>query len=195
MSKTVVGNTNLATVAANSVKGNPTADVSQPTDLVLGTNQFVGNVGTGLAAVTLSAGGGLSLVTSIANTAAIDGSYLLTLINTLSTNIQPGIAKAWVNFDGTGTNATNQTIRSSYNVNSVYKTGAGKYTITLTNSMANANYIVATTGTTDATGNGGYIVFEDRRLGTRSVNTFYIATAIAATYTDGAQVSVTVFGN
>jgi len=35
----------------------------------------------------LSAAGGLTLNTSVANTAAIDGSYLLTLINTLSSNM------------------------------------------------------------------------------------------------------------
>jgi len=63
MSKTVVGNTNLATVAANSVKGNPTAAIAQPTDLVLGTNQFVGNIGNGLAAVTLTAGSAMQIST------------------------------------------------------------------------------------------------------------------------------------
>ena len=61
MSKTLVANTNLANAAANSVKANTSGSVSQPTDLVLGTNQFVGNVGNNLAAVTLSAGSGISL--------------------------------------------------------------------------------------------------------------------------------------
>jgi hypothetical protein len=55
--------------------------------LTLETNQFLGNTGTGLAAITLSATGGLSLNTSVANRATIDGSYLLTLIKTLSSNM------------------------------------------------------------------------------------------------------------
>ena len=58
------------------------------TGLSIGTNQFVGNTGSGLAAVTLSAAGGLSLNTSVANTATFDGSALLTMIRTLSSNMQ-----------------------------------------------------------------------------------------------------------
>jgi hypothetical protein len=47
---------------------------------------------------------------------------------------------AWVNFDGTGTNGTNQTIRASLNVASVYKNGTGDYTITFTSALADAYY-------------------------------------------------------
>jgi hypothetical protein len=52
-------------------------------------------------------------------------------------------ARAWVNFNGTGTIGTNQTIRSSGNVASVYKNGTGDYTITFTTALPNANYAVA----------------------------------------------------
>jgi len=47
--------------------------------------------------------------------------------------------KAWVNFNGSGTVGTNQTIRASYNVASVFKNATGDYTITLTTPMADAN--------------------------------------------------------
>lgn len=47
-----------------------------------------------------------------------------------------GIAKAWVNFDGTGT----VSIRDSYNVSSITDNGVGDYTINFTNAFANANY-------------------------------------------------------
>lgn len=49
-------------------------------------------------------------------------------------------ARAWVNFDGTGTTATNQTIRGQGNVSSVYKNGTGDYTITFATAMPDANY-------------------------------------------------------
>jgi hypothetical protein len=47
-----------------------------------------------------------------------------------------GAAKAWVNFDGTGTVA----IRDSFNVSSITDNGTGLYTLSFTNPMPNANY-------------------------------------------------------
>ena len=53
--------------------------------------------------------------------------------------------RAWVNFDGTGTSATNQTIRGNGNVSSVYKSGTGNYLVTFTTAMPDANYAVNVT--------------------------------------------------
>ena len=67
--------------------------------------------------------------------------------STSATNCIQGSAKAWVNFDGTGTVA----IRSSYNVSSITDNGTGQYTINMTTSMPNTNYaIVASSGTPGA---------------------------------------------
>lgn len=52
------------------------------------------------------------------------------------------LAKAWVNFDGTGSNNTDQTIRSSYNVNRVYKNNTGVYTVVFSTPFENNSYIV-----------------------------------------------------
>jgi hypothetical protein len=54
-------------------------------------------------------------------------------------NGMTGIAKAWVNFNGTGTVA----IRSSFNVSSITDNGTGDYTITFTTALPNANYAIA----------------------------------------------------
>lgn len=51
-------------------------------------------------------------------------------------NGMTGIAKAWVNFNGTGTVA----IRDSFNVSSITDNGTGDYTINFTTAMPNANY-------------------------------------------------------
>ena len=51
-------------------------------------------------------------------------------------NGMTGIAKAWVNFNGTGTVA----IRNSFNVSSITDDGTGLYTINFTTAMPNANY-------------------------------------------------------
>jgi hypothetical protein len=55
-------------------------------------------------------------------------------------NGMTGIAKAWVNFNGTGTPA----IRGSFNVSSITDIGTGNYTINFTTAMPNANYAVVT---------------------------------------------------
>lgn len=47
-----------------------------------------------------------------------------------------GSAKAWVNFNGTGTVA----IRAAFNVSSITDNGTGDYTANFTTSMADANY-------------------------------------------------------
>jgi hypothetical protein len=70
------------------------------------------------------------------------------VVNTLNTdtvgavlttqNGMTGIAKAWVNFNG-----STAAIRGSFNVGSVTKNGTGDYTITFTTAMANANYSVS----------------------------------------------------
>lgn len=57
-------------------------------------------------------------------------------------------ARAWVNFNGTGTVA----IRASGNVSSITDVGAGRYTVNVTSAFADANYCaVVTAGTTTAT--------------------------------------------
>ena len=62
-------------------------------------------------------------------------------------NGMTGIAKAWVNFNGTGTVA----IRSSFNVSSITDNGTGDYTVNFTTAMPNANYATNVTCSTDAT--------------------------------------------
>jgi hypothetical protein len=54
-----------------------------------------------------------------------------------------GAAKAWVNFNGTGTVA----IRASFNVTSITDNGTGDYTVNFTNALEDANYCVVTGGT------------------------------------------------
>ena len=51
-------------------------------------------------------------------------------------------AKAWVNFDGTGTIS----IRGSFNVSSLTDNGTGNYTVNFTTAMTDVNYCALTTG-------------------------------------------------
>lgn len=64
-----------------------------------------------------------------------------------------GAAKAWVNFNGTGTVA----IRASFNVTSITDNGTGDYTVNFTNAMADANYAVVGIGRRNGgASNSGY---------------------------------------
>lgn len=66
--------------------------------------------------------------------------------------IAQGRAKAWVEFNGTGSHS----IIASYNVSSVSRTANGNYTVNFTSSFANTNYAVfATSGANVATYDDG----------------------------------------
>jgi len=66
-------------------------------------------------------------------------------VNTLqnASGVEVYTAKAWVNFNGTGTVA----IRASLNVSSITDNGTGNYTVNFTSAIADANYsALATSG-------------------------------------------------
>jgi hypothetical protein len=61
-------------------------------------------------------------------------------------NGMTGIAKAWVNFNGTSGTAV---INSSFNISSITRNAAGRYTMNFTTVMANTGYAV--TGSMEST--------------------------------------------
>jgi hypothetical protein len=73
-------------------------------------------------------------------------------------------ARAWVNFNGTGTVAIN----GSNNVTSVTDNGTGQYTVNITTAMPDANYAAVMGGSFDTAGN-------PRWIGTYATSTTAIA--------------------
>ena len=67
---------------------------------------------------------------------------------TNTTNLQQGLAKAWVNFDGTAAGAA---ARGSFNLASMTDSGTGLYVCNLTNAFANTNDCAATSSASAAT--------------------------------------------
>lgn len=63
--------------------------------------------------------------------------------STATTNVVKGSAKAWVNFNGTGTPA----IREAYNVSSITDTATGRYYVNFTTAFADNEYCVVTNPT------------------------------------------------
>ena len=99
-----------------------------------------------------------------------------------------GLAKAWVNFNGTGTVA----IRASFNVSSITDNGTGDYTVNFTTALADANYSVV-----GACGNGstGSFVFRSNAYASApTTSAVRISTANSAfSAADTEYVSVAIF--
>ena len=81
-----------------------------------------------------------------------------------SDTVISGSAKAWVNFNGTGTVA----IRASFNVSSITDGGAGNYTINFTNSLVDANYSPIAVSGYLSSGDSGHVSPTLRSLTTGS---------------------------
>jgi len=73
----------------------------------------------------------------------VDAKNSITIVagagNITTTNVQEGLSKGWMNLDGSGTIA----IQDSFNVSGVTDNGTGQYTQTHTNAMNNALYSVS----------------------------------------------------
>ena len=65
-----------------------------------------------------------------------------------TTNIVQGLAKVWLNMNGTGTVA----IRDSFNIASITDNGTGDHTGTFTNAMNNDDFVCAGEGGTESGG-------------------------------------------
>ena len=95
----------------------------------------------------------------------------------------PGAAKAWVNFNGSGTVA----IRESFNVSSITDNGTGLYTINFTNALDNNNYIIV--GSME-TGNATPVNVQPYGSNGDSMTTNSVAVSVA--YLDGTIVLVDI---
>ena len=99
-------------------------------------------------------------------------------------------ARAWVNFNGTGTVA----IRASGNVTSITDNGTGDYTVNFTTAMPDANY--AATGAATDTGNPLTALNAVAIIGTKattSVRAVLRTVSGAATYFDANTYDVAIF--
>ena len=103
--------------------------------------------------------------------------------------VAQGRAKAWVNFDGTGT----VSIDDSFNVSSITDNSTGNYTINFTNAMSNAEYAVA--GTVETTNATSVVVTTFGTSGnSRTTSSVRIAASYSNNIVDANDFSVIVFG-
>jgi hypothetical protein len=98
-----------------------------------------------------------------------------------------GAAKAWVNFNGTGTVA----IRASFNVSSITDRGTGQYTVNFTNAMTDVNYCASFGG---GSNNTTVTTVYENAFADRTTTAILIATVGANTGSvfDSDSVNVTI---
>ena len=99
----------------------------------------------------------------------------------------PGAAKAWVNFNGTGTVA----IRKSFNVSSITDNGTGLYTLNFATAMPTADYSVAGVCQFDSTNGRSPRVIHAMIYSTASLR---INTVSTASSEDLPFINVVIFG-
>lgn len=86
-----------------------------------------------------------------------------------------GSAKAWVNFNGTGTVA----IRAAFNVSSITDLAVGSYAVNMTSALPDANY----SANVSLSSAFGVASTSGAQLNTSSVGTQVLPTATAMTFT------------
>ncbi len=98
------------------------------------------------------------------------------------------IAKAWVNFNGTGTVA----IRSSYNVSSITDNGTGDYDMNFSTAMSDTDYCPASGGPGEAGSHTSCMLITDYTTSNIRLITVQLSNNSVR---DDTHVSATIFGN
>lgn len=134
--------------------------------------------------VTLSSAGVMEVPAGI--TADLTGNAATsTKLSTASGSAPSYSARAWVNFNGTGTVA----IRAAGNVSSITDNGVGDYTVNFTTAMPDANYSTVVS----ADSFSGFLASLDRVSNTLTSSVRVYSYNGAATPTDHAMVCVSIF--
>lgn len=135
---------------------------------------FTGITVAGTVAATAVTGDGSGL-TNLPAASLTASSTIPSEGGAATTNIVQGLAKVWINFQGTGT----ITIRDDFGASTIVDNTTGDYTVNFTNSMSNTNYLSHNIGSGDATNLGpsgetktratGSVRFETRYQGNNVV--------------------------
>ena len=111
--------------------------------------------------------------------------------NSTTTNLQQGLAKAWIDFNGTGTVA----IADSFNITSITDNTTGDYSVTIANDMGNANYVHAgNSGGANSTSVGAVYAFDQGTTRTTTLFRVYLLNA-AANPVDTPTINIIVSGD
>ena len=157
------------------------------TGIILSQAGVVGDVIEFVSRVTSNVG-----LTAVGTANIIDESVTFGKLSNSATeadNVQKRTAKAWVNFNGTGTVA----IRASFNVSSVVDNGAGDYTVNFIEPMVDSNFCVSGMTNWDGTNRGALMGINTNRA--LSASAFSITTQQPHVYAvmDASVITLMVF--
>ena len=145
---------------------------------------------TAIPFLTVDAKGRItSATTGTFSSTPADGSITFAKLSTSSTeadNVASRVAKAWVIFNGTGTPA----IRNDFNVSSITDNGVGNYTVNLTTSMPDTDFVVCNTVRPDS---DRLACAGERFSVTRTTSAYGVSTGDDTAYYDASYVSSTLF--
>jgi hypothetical protein len=129
---------NVVSANANTGVGNSTVTFTSNTGAIsAGMIVYGAGFGRGTTVSSVINANTILLSTAAANTSTntrlsfVEPNKLVT-----AEIVGPGLCKAWVNFNGTGTVA----IRAAFNVSSIQDNGTGDYTVNFTTAMPDVNY-------------------------------------------------------
>ena len=106
---------------------------------------------------------------------------------TVTTNLQQGLNKSWINFDGTGTIAS----RDTFNVSGIADNGTGLYTVTFASNMSNSDYASGVGSGENSSGGNRMCGLRERSTSTRELRAFSVNSAA----TDNAEVTCIIAGD
>ena len=131
---------NVTTSNANTVLGSTSVTFTSNTGTIsAGMIMYGAGFGRGTTVDSVVNANTIVVSTAAANTSTntrmsfVEPNKLIT-----ADVVAPGLCKAWVNFNGTGTVA----IRAAFNVSSITDNGTGEYTVNFTTAMPDGNYSV-----------------------------------------------------
>ena len=111
-----------------------------------------------------------------------------------TTNLQQGLAKHWVNFEGDGTVAVSDSLNNA----SITDNATGRYTLANTNNFNNATYAYSGGGTHDIGSYNVYLLIDhdtNGGLATSSTNVNSTSPASSGTSTDAELLSFSNHGD
>ena len=124
----------------------------------------------------------------------VDAKNSITIVagagNITTTNVQEGLCKAWVNFDGTAGSISNA---DNFNSSGLTDHGTGNYTASWTNALSSTNYSVSGIGGDNSVSSPIGMFSENSTPSTDSFKFF--CTNASASVTDFKYVSILAHGD
>ena len=184
-----------AKIADANVTAGKLAMDSVTTTKIVNANVTADKLASGAALANIGAGGitATQLAANAVTTAKIvDANITAAKLDGAQSGSAPiYAARAWVNFNGTGSAGANQTIRGAGNVSSVYKNGTGDFTVNFVTAMPDANYAITTCV---EKGSGAYIPSASiNSASAPAAGSFRILTGSENLTNDRAYINVAVF--